>query len=130
MDWREYISFEEGLAYILSVLTIVLPLNVYLDHPGVFGEFATLKLLGIAALGSAVSFVLYCGTGQRLLAVVPGLVAGLGAAGLFLAFLEFRQPAEDVARRLGFYAAVGVGAAPGFLLMWVLRRIVYRRNKQ
>src|SRR5688572_1696319 len=130
MNWREYIPLEEGLAIILAFITIVLPLTVYLDYPGVFGEYRTLKVLVIAALGGAASFGLYVEPGQRRLAVVAGLVAGLGAAALYVAYVGVRLPPEDWMSRLEFYAVLGVGAAPGFLLLWVLRRVVYSRNNQ
>jgi hypothetical protein len=129
MDWREHIPFEEGLAFILAAITIVLPLHTYLhDFPSLFGEYRTVKVLVIAAIGGAGSLSLYVGPGERLLALVPGLVAGLGAAGLCVTYLETRLPLEGWMHHLGFYPVLGVGALPGFVLMWLARRVVYRRN--
>ena len=119
MNWREHIPFEEGLAFILAAITIVWPLTAYLDYPGVFGEYRTLKVLVIAAVGGAASFSLYVGPGGRLLALVPGLVAGLGAAALYVAYVGVRLPMGDWTRRLEFYTVLGVGASPGFVLMWL-----------
>jgi len=128
MNWREYIPFEEGLALILAWITIVLPLRVYLDYPVVFGEYWTLKVLVIAAVGGAASLALFVGPGERLLAVVPGLIVGLGAVALYVAYVGLRLPMEDRTSSLELYAVLGVGAAPGLLLMWLLRRVAHRRN--
>lgn len=125
MNWREYISFEEGLAIILALVTIVLPLTVYLSHPDVFGEHRTIKVLVIAALGGGASLSLYAGRGERLLALLPGLVAGLGAAALYVASLEGGLPMEHWILK---YAALGIGATPGLLLLWLFRRVAYRRG--
>jgi hypothetical protein len=104
-----------------------MPLTVYLYYPGLFGEYRTLKVLVIAALGGGASFSLYVGSSERLLALVPGLVAGLGAAALYVACVGGRLPMEHWILK---YAALGIGATPGFLLLWVLRRVVYNRNEQ
>jgi hypothetical protein len=127
MNWREYIPFEEGLAFILALVTIVLPLRAHLYYPDLLGEYEILKLLVIAAVGGAVSFGLYVGPGERLLAVVPGLVAGFGAAALYLACARFGLPMRHWMLR---YAALGTGAAPGLFLMWLFRRVVYRHNRR
>src|SRR5687767_9288794 len=94
MNWREYIPFEEGIAIILALVTIALPLTVYLYHSDVFGEYRTLKVLVIATLGGGASLSLYVGRGERLLAFFPGLVAGLGAAALYVASLGGGLPME------------------------------------
>lgn len=125
MNWREHIPFEEGLAVILALVTIVLPLTVYLSRPDVLGEYRTLKVLVIAALGGAGSLSLYVGRGERLLALFPGLVAGLGAAALYVASLGGGLPMEHWILK---YAALGIGATPGLLLLWLFRRVAYRRS--
>jgi RsiW-degrading membrane proteinase PrsW (M82 family) len=125
MDWREYIPLEEGLAVVLAIVTIVMPLTAYLYYPDLFGEYRTLKVLVIAALGGGASFSLYVGPSERLLALVPGLVAGLGAAALYVACAGGGLPMEHWILK---YAALGIGATPGFLLLWLCRRVAYRRN--
>ena len=130
MNWREYVPFEEGLALILAGITIVLPLHVYLDHPDLFDEYRIIAVLLVAALGGAASFALYIGSGERLPAVVAGLVAGLGAAVLCAAYVRVSLPMGGWTRHLGFYPMLGVGAAPGFLLLWLIRRAAYRRNQR
>ena len=122
-DWREYIPFEEGIALLVALVTIVLPLHVlFLHDPGVFGEYRDLKILSLAGIGGAASFALYAGRGGRLLAIAPGLVAGAGAAALSLAFVRIDFPFAEWARALGFFPVIALGATPGFLLLWLLRR--------
>jgi len=125
MNWREYIPFEEGLAIILALVTIALPLTVYLYHPEVLGEYRTLKVLVIAALGGGASLSLYVAPGERLLALFPGLVAGLGAAALYVASLGGGLPMEHWILK---YAALGIGGTPGLVLLWLFRRVAYRRS--
>jgi hypothetical protein len=125
MDWREYTPVDEGLGIVLSIVTILLPVTAYLYYPDLFGEHRTLKLLVIAALGGAASLSLYIGPGERLLALVPGLVAGLGAGALFVACVGGGLPMEHWILK---YAALVIGATPGFLLLWLCRRVAYSRN--
>jgi len=125
MSLREYIALDEGLAVVLSIVTIALPLTAYLYYPEVFGEYRTLKVLVIAALGGGASFSLYVGPRERLLALVPGLVAGLGAAALYVACVGRELPMEHWILK---YVALGIGATPGFLLLWLCRRVAYSRN--
>jgi hypothetical protein len=128
LDWSGYVPVGEGLALVFSLATIVFPLRIYLwEGPDLFGEHPTLKVLAIAAVGGAGSFSLFVRPGERVLALVPGLVAGLGAAALSMAFSGARLPLEGL-RYLGFYPVLGLGTVPGFVLLWLARRVVYRRN--
>jgi len=130
MNWREYIPFEEGLALILAIITIASPLHAYLHNPDVFGDQRTLKLLAIATVGGAASFGLYVGPGERLMGVVAGLVAGLGAAALCAEWIRVSLPMAGWTRHLAFDLMLGVGAVPGFLLLWLFRRMAYRRDQR
>jgi hypothetical protein len=121
--WRDYIPVGEGLGLIVASLTVLFPLLAYEDHPTVFGEFATVKLIVLAALGGAAGMALHLGPGERWLALFPGALAGAGAAGMYL------YDNIGWGGLLGMMAALAIGAAPGLLLLWALRRLIYSRRQ-
>jgi hypothetical protein len=112
------------MAYLVIFITVVLPVIAYVEYPAVFGSWAYPKLVVIAALGSSIASVLFClEYRQPLLAIVPGgVLAGVG--GVLLCAVYFPRSAS--LQLADFF--LFVGAIPGFVLIWVLRRLVSRKQ--
>ena len=123
--YRDSVSADFAIAAVVCFLFVCLPVLAYTDYPGIFGAFANLKLYGIAAFGMAASFALFVGRGQRLVAVFPGLLAGVGGI-----FLYFNAPALHSVLKVVFpvrwsFFVLAIGALPGVLLLFLVYR--YRR---
>jgi hypothetical protein len=116
------ISIKQAVAYVTAFITVVVPLLVYKDYPALLGEHPTIKVIVVAAVGCAVTFVLCSKPQEQLWVVLPGLIVGGGAAWLYMALV-------GVARDGPFFITVlFIGALPGFLVMWVLRRFLTHRR--
>lgn len=119
----EEMGWKEGFALIVGVTTLLMASLAYRDYPAIFGEHALVKLTVIGAIGGAICFVLHVERGERLLALAPGLLAGAGAVALASAYEPGLLPGSQSWNWLVFAV---LGAAPGFLLMWALRRLAGR----
>ena len=123
--FREQLSFDYAAGVVVAVLFVGVPIAAYLDHRSLYGEFAELKFFVIGALGTSATFSLFAGQGRRVLALVPGLVAGFGGAALYLYLVAPAISVRPSASRydLLWFCVFFVGATPGMFLYWVLRRL-------
>jgi di/tricarboxylate transporter len=123
-QFREWVSCDFAAAAVVVALFVFVPIAAYVDYRDVYGEFAELKLFVFGALGMSAAFGLYVGRGRRVLALVPGLVAGLSGIALYL---YLPAPALNVAPEAPsgylWFVVFLVGATPGMLLYWLLRRL-------
>jgi len=122
--FRERWSFDFAAAVAVVMLFVFVPIAAYVDYRSLYGEFAELKLFIFGGLGMSAAFSLFVGQGQRVLALVPGLVAGLGGVALYL---YLPAPPLSVAAKAApssylWFVIVLVGAAPGMLLYWLFLR--------
>jgi hypothetical protein len=128
MFLEKYMSLRLGLAYLVIVATVAFPAVAYVEYPAVFGSSPYPKLVVIAALGSFIASVLFSiEYKQRLLAIVPGgILAGVGAVLVCAAYFP-RSPRSLSLQVAGLFLLVG--AVPGFVLIWALRRLVKRKQR-
>jgi di/tricarboxylate transporter len=123
--FREPWSFDGAAAVVVVMLFVFVPVAAYVDYRSLYGEFAELKLFFFGGLGMSAAFSLFVGQGQRVLALVPGLVAGLSGIALYLYLPAPPLSVAPNAAPSGYlwFVVVLVGAAPGMLLYWLLRRL-------
>jgi hypothetical protein len=124
-QFREQLTFDFAGAVLVVLLFVFVPIAAYVNYRNLYGEFAELKLLVFGALGMSAAFSLFVGEGRRVLALVPGLVAGLSGVALYL---YLPAPALSVASEAppsGFLWCIVffVGATPGMLLYWLFRKL-------
>jgi hypothetical protein len=123
--FREQLSFDYAAAVVVAALFVGVPIAAYVDHRSLYGEFAEVKFFVMGALGTSAAFSLFAGQGRRVLALVPGLVAGLGGAALYLYLLVPAISVPPSASRYGilWFIVFFVGAIPGIFLYWVVCRL-------
>jgi hypothetical protein len=102
------------------MLLVLVPIKAYAHYRSLYGEFAELKLFVFGGLGMSAAFSLFVGQGQRVLALVPGLVGGLSGIALYLYL-----PAPVLSMRGGILWDIVflVGTTPGMLLYWLFRTL-------
>jgi hypothetical protein len=118
---RQPLSRDFAAGAVIALLFVAVPVAAYADYPGVFGESARLKLFAFCGLGMSAAFSLFVGRGKRLIALMPGLAAGLSGAGLYLYVPQALLGAEP-ARQWGYIAFI-VGALLGLPLYWLARKL-------
>ena len=80
-------SFNQGLGFVIGVLTIFLPPFIYWqDGGGIFGESPLTKVFIIAGVGGSVGFALFGGRQRWLIGSGLGFLAGLGGSGLHVLY--------------------------------------------
>jgi len=123
--FRELLSFDFAAAVVVGVLFVGVPIGAYVHYRDLYGDFAELKLSVFGALGMSAAFSLFVGRGQRVLALVPGLVAGLGGVALYLYLPAPPLSVAPEALPSGYLWSIVflVGATPGMLLYWLFRRL-------
>ncbi len=119
--FRQPLSRDFAAGAVVALLLVAVPVAAYSDYPSVFGESASLKLFVFCGLGMSAAFSLFVGRGKRLIALMPGLVAGLAGAWLYL-YVPQALLGVAPSRQWG-YLAFAVGALLGLLLYWVARKV-------
>ena len=119
--FRQPLSRDFAAAAVIAFVLVFVPVAAYSDYPNVFGESASLKLFVVCGVGMSAAFSLFVGRGKRLIALMPGLVAGLAGAGLYL-YVPQALVGVAPSRQWG-YAAFVVGALLGLLLYWLARKL-------
>lgn len=120
MSLTTYISPRHTTAYISVIVFIWVPVTAYCDYRSLFGNWPLVKLLVFAGAGGALSFVLFAEAKDRVLAMVGGCVAGIGAASAYIYFLAPLDRCVSSVSRPSSMLLV-IGAVPGFLLMWLFK---------
>ncbi len=92
------------------------------------GSLSLQTLCVVASVGGAISFPLYVSARARLLAIVPGALAGFGAFGLHILYTSWLQ--KDMMHTGESLVVAGVGASPGILICWALMKLTARKEKQ
>lgn len=128
IEFRERLSLDYAAAVVVVMLFVFVPVAAYVDYRSLYGEFAELKLFLFCGLGMSAAFSLFVGQGQRVVALVPGLIAGLSGVALYLYLPAPPLSVAPSAAPAGslWFIVVLVGAVPGMLLYWLFRRL--RRN--
>ena len=115
------IPANEAVAYVLMFVGVLLPATVYWQYGGaeLFGAHPVLKLLVGTACCGAVGLAFYAGARGWQRAILPGALAGAGASGLQVAYLELF---ERTSAHTGELVLVSfLGAVPGLLLFALIR---------
>lgn len=119
--FRRPVFRDFAASAVVALLLVAVPVAAYSDYPSVFGESASLKLFVICGLGMSAAFSLFVGRGNRLIALMPGLVAGLVGAGLYLYVPQALL--GHASSRQWAYPAFVVGALLGLVLYWLARKL-------
>ncbi|MEQ1662674.1 MAG: hypothetical protein ABL877_08255 [Thiobacillus sp.] len=124
---NSFISFRQGSAFIITLVLIVIPLEIYCDYRISLGSWPLVKLLAVAGLGGGVAFALWVSSGKRRLAIFSGVVAGIGAVASHVFLLA---PLDQCVRLVPKYssALLLLGAVPGFLLFWIANRAAQNKK--
>jgi hypothetical protein len=118
---NQKISTRHGLGYLIMACTIVFPTLAYFEKgSSLFGEFALAKLLGIAAIGGAITGALFAKQNRWLIGCLTGALAGAGAAAAVPLYVNCFHRQE--LWKGEFILVLGAGALPGFLLGKLLMR--------
>jgi hypothetical protein len=120
--FREPLSFDYAAGVVVVLLFVGVPIQAYVDYRNLYGEFAELKLFAFGALGMSAASSLFAGQGRRVLALVPGLVAGLSGVALHLYLPAPALIAAGPSSYLWFIVFL-VGATPGMFLYWLFCRL-------
>lgn len=124
MPLTHYISPRHATAYLVAIMFVWVPASAYCDYRLLFGSWTLATLFALASAGGAVAFALFTNTKDRLLALVTGSIAGIGAVSAYIYFLA---PWDRCLKSRSSLILLFLGAAPGFLLLWLLKS---RRQKQ
>ena len=121
----EIIPLPRALAYIIAVITVVLPSLVYWQYgASLFGPNPIAKLFILAGGGGALSFCLFAGRKHWLMGSLLGLMAGLGASGLHLAYTTIFHKQSMLTSEITVVHVLG--AAPGMILL----ALILQKDKQ
>jgi len=119
--FRRPLSRDFVAGAVISLLLVAVPVAAYSNYPNAFGESANLKLFVFCGLGMSAAFSSFVGRGKRLVALMPGLVAGLAGAWLYL-YVPQALLGVAPSRQWGYLAFV-VGTLLGLLLYWLARKL-------
>jgi hypothetical protein len=128
---RRQLSTQQWIGLALFMFTgPILALNYWEngDRSTYFGALPFNTLVLIATIGGAVAFPVYVGTGRRLLALIPGALAGFGAFELHVFWTTWQQ--KEFMHSGESLVIAAVGASPGILLCWGLMRLLARNGKE
>jgi hypothetical protein len=124
-DLREVIPANQIIGYLCGAVFMMFPLLAYRDATDLFGSGSrgmfTLSL--ITMLGGLLSGVAFANRGQRLLAVIPGIVAGFLVAAIWHWFLYGNAASSMPSGKLGIALAILAGGLAGYGLFWIFRSI-------
>lgn len=116
---------RQKLACIIFAVTCPILACDYWQNDGSItfvGRVPLLVLFVIAALGGAVSFLMFTSGHLRRIAAIPGAIAGIGGFGLhflYTTWLELDRMSGEMS-----VALACLGAAPGILLLWILSKVI------
>jgi hypothetical protein len=117
-----YIPFNQGIAYLIAILTWVVPVSVLGDNPDIFGSSASLILFLIAIVGGLASFVFWVdGTDYNLIAAISGVLAGVGAGTVIVYFSDVFFEHDKFHNRISILL-LAISIAPGLVLFYILKR--------
>lgn len=122
-EFRKVIPGHQVVGYILAACLVLVPLLAYQDAVDLFGSPAVLNLAFLTGGGGAASAFALAARGDRLLALLPGLVGGICVAFGWDALLHSSFGASFASGKLKPTAALGIGAAPGLALFWLLKLV-------
>ena len=123
-------SWRAALAYFVIVVPILVAASAYVEYPTVFGDWPYAKLIALTAASAGIASALFATEyNERLWVVLPGgILAGIGGAVIFAMYVDSLSPRGRMTQWYDLLFLIG--AIPGFLLIWVLRRIVHRKRDQ
>ena len=84
-----YIPFNQGIAYLIAFITLIVPVSIFNDNPAIFGSSASLILFLIAVIGGLASFVVWVDDADfKLIAAISGVFAGICAGAAIVYFSD------------------------------------------
>lgn len=105
-----------GIALIIFIVLAILPTVGFFQYGDLlFGEHAFAKVLLLSSMGGALSTSICTkGRKQRLMAILPGVVMGIGIPLTFISYIWLLH--RENLFKIEFVFLVLVGIFPGFLL--------------
>jgi hypothetical protein len=110
------ISRVFGIAIIIFLVLAILPTVGFLQYGELlFGEHAIAKLFLLSSIGGALSSSICAeGSKQRLIAILPGILMGIGVPIAFILYVWLLQ--RESLMKIELVLLVLLGAFPGALL--------------
>lgn len=113
---KQTIPTNQAIAFVLWACLVVFPLLAYRESTDVFGTPALVHLAALTGFGGLVGTAVIARRGNRLLALLPGAVGGVGVA-LLWHYLLFTNPIEFIGQgKRALLVSIFVGASPGLAL--------------
>jgi hypothetical protein len=128
---RRQLSTQQLIALLVFMVTGPLLALDYWTNGGrstYLGSLPLQTLCIVASIGGAISFPLYVSARGRLLAIIPGALAGFGAFGLHLLYTGWLE--KDIMHSGESMVVAGVGASPGILLCWALMKFTAPKEEK
>jgi len=108
-------------AVVIAGLFAAVPLGAYAENRGIYGAFAAPKLFFLVGFGMSAGAACLAGRGRRVLATIPGLLAGLTSVALYL-YVPAIAALDEAFPRKWMVIVLVLGAIPGFVLYGLLGR--------
>jgi hypothetical protein len=118
------------VAIFIFVVLNILPTLAFLNYgQDLFGENAFAKLLLVGGIGGALSSSIWAeGTKQRLVAILPGIVMGIGVPIAITSYVVLFN--RTALLKVELVLPVMVGLFPGILLRLLIDLLFFTRNKR
>ena len=117
-----YIPFNQGIAYLIAFVTLIVPVSIFNDNPAIFGSSASLILFLIAVIGGLASFVVWVDdTDFNLIAGISGVLAGICAGAAIVYFSDTFAEHDKLYRRISILL-LAISILPGLTLFYILKR--------
>lgn len=117
-----YIPFNQGIAYLIAFVTLIVPVSIFNDNPAIFGSSASLILFLMAVIGGLASFVVWVDdTDFNLIAAISGIFAGI-CAGLVIVYFSDTFAKYDKKYTRISILMLAINILPGLALFCILKR--------
>lgn len=123
------LSGEATVALIVfGLLSIAPTLGFFSFGQDLFGDNAFAKLLLISGIGGALASSIWCkGALQRLVAIFPGIVMGVGVPITLMSYVEYFNRTSLIKIEIVLVSMIGI--FPGLLLRLLIDRLVFKRKE-
>lgn len=118
---KTLMDFKKTGIFFLAL--VLLPSFIFLDMGNLFGEYALIKLIIVSGVGGGVGSALSAeNTKEKLVALIPGVIMGVGVPLAISAYLLLSGRESLLKFEVVTLAVLGIG--PGYLF----RRLLVRSN--
>ena len=120
-DYSMKIPIDKIIGSLIGITTVLIPNFAYwsADCSGLFGNSPLVGLMVFTGCGGCFTFLFLAEKGKRVLALLPGIVAGLG--GSCMTYIAAKQLGPHPLQVRLICTTVLLGAMPGYYLAVFLR---------